>query len=63
MLNCPECGRTLMDKTSDGGMRLRTRILLFDDAGTLAVCPSCKTRVNVPVKINKNDRKLKHVIV
>lgn len=51
MLHCtnPKCNRIIMDKTADGGWKLRTRMVLFTDTGAVALCPSCKTPVTVPV--------------
>jgi hypothetical protein len=40
-----------MDKGQDGGVRLRTRMMLFTDQGAVAVCPQCKTHVPVPVQL------------
>jgi len=49
MLNCPECNRIIMDSTSDGGWKLRSRMVLFHGGKAEALCPTCKTRVEVPV--------------
>lgn len=49
MLNCSSCNRVIMDKTKDGGVKLRTRMVLFSDAGVVALCPTCKTPNTVPV--------------
>lgn len=49
MLQCPECKRIIMDSTSTG-YKLRTRMVLFnDEIGAVAICPSCKAHVRVPV--------------
>jgi hypothetical protein len=54
MLQCGECNRIIMDSTADGGWKLRTRMLLFDDKGQArAVCPTCKTQVSVPVLLGE----------
>lgn len=38
-----------MDATQDGGFKLRTRMVLFtSEGGAKAICPSCKTNVDVP---------------
>lgn len=40
-----------MDRTGDGGYKLRTRMLLFRDEKAIALCPSCKSEVDVPVAL------------
>lgn len=53
MLNCKSCNRIIMDKTRDGGFKLRTRMVLFTpDKGAIALCPTCKTENVVPVALN-----------
>jgi hypothetical protein len=55
MLQCQGCNRIIMDST-ESGWKLRTRMVLFDSEGNAeAICPSCKTRVAVPVHIGKID--------
>lgn len=48
MLQCPKCNRIIMDIT-ENGYKLRTRMMLFQDGKTLAICPTCKSSVVVPV--------------
>jgi hypothetical protein len=50
MIQCHECRRIIMDST-DGGWKLRTRMVLFDEDGAKAICPSCKAHVDVPVTL------------
>lgn len=52
MLHCPECNRILIDMTSDGGVKLRSRMVLFQGSGAHAICPSCKTKVEVPLMVD-----------
>jgi hypothetical protein len=53
MLQCTNCRRIILDSTSEGGWKLRTRMLIFQDDGTAsAICPSCKTAVKVPVQLD-----------
>lgn len=49
MLNCTSCRRIIMDNTDDGGVKLRTRMVLFSATGVVALCPTCKTPNPVPV--------------
>lgn len=52
MISCKKCNRTIIDATADGGWKLRTRMLLFNSAGTaVALCPTCKAEVPVPVTL------------
>jgi hypothetical protein len=52
LLNCPKCSRILIDSTTDGGYKLRTRMVLFNANGVAeALCPTCKTKVVVPLII------------
>ncbi len=49
MLNCPKCNRIIMDTTSEGGYKVRSRMLVFTSEGEAqAICPSCKASVPVP---------------
>lgn len=49
MIHCPKCNRIVLDTTADGGYKLRTRMILFIDGEAKSICPSCKTKVNVPL--------------
>ena len=50
-LNCPHCNRIIMDTTSDGGYKIRTRMLLFINNMAMALCPTCKTKIPVPLSL------------
>lgn len=65
MVECPKCEKILMDTNTDGTRRLRTKILLFEATGAIAVCPQCKERVPVPVTLTGETERtpLKHVIL
>lgn len=52
MLNCPKCRRIIVDTTQDGGVKVRSRMLLFNGSEAHAICPSCKTSVSVPLTID-----------
>jgi len=58
MLCCPKCNRIIVDTTQDGGAKVRSRMLLFDGSEAHAICPSCKTKVSVPLTIDAS--KLPH---
>jgi hypothetical protein len=41
-----------MDATQDGGYKVRSRMILFDENGkAVALCPTCKHRVAVPIQL------------
>lgn len=41
-----------MDATQDGGYKVRSRMILFDEKGKAeAICPTCKHRVEVPLQL------------
>jgi hypothetical protein len=53
-----------MGTDADGTKKLRSRILLFKEDGTYAVCPDCKTPIKVPIRLDSpTDRHPKHVIL
>lgn len=52
MLNCPKCNRIVVDMTKDGGVKVRSRMLLFNGTEAHAICPSCKTKVIVPLSVD-----------
>lgn len=51
MISCPKCQRIIMDETQDGGYKIRSRMLIFKDGKAIALCPTCKNNVEVPVKL------------
>lgn len=55
MLNCPKCNRIIVDSTNDGGIKIRTRMLLFNGLEAHAICPSCKTKIAVPLSVDKTS--------
>lgn len=52
MLNCPNCNRIVVDMTNDGGVKVRSRMILFNGTEAHALCPSCKTKVVVPLSVD-----------
>ena len=59
MLQCQECKRIIMDSTSDGGWKIRSRMLLFDSKGNAkAICPTCKHHVPVPIRLGNVENPL-----
>ena len=52
MLYCPKCNRIVVDVTQDGGVKVRSRMIIFSDNEAHALCPSCKTRVSVPLSVD-----------
>lgn len=49
MITCPKCNRIVMDKTQDGGYKVRSRMIIFKDGKAVALCPSCKEPIEVPL--------------
>jgi hypothetical protein len=66
MLNCPSCKRIIVDTTKDGGVKVRSRMILFNGSEAHAICPSCKTKVVVPLSVDTSklphDTKPKHFV-
>lgn len=63
-IKCPKCSRIVLDTNADGSKKLRSRMLLFENGGTVAICPGCKWKVAVPVTLDiPTSRTLKHVIM
>lgn len=58
MLNCPNCNRIIMDRTQNGGYKVRSRMLLFSEGKAQALCPTCKVRVEVPILLGDIDSTL-----
>jgi len=52
MLNCPNCKRIVLDMTQDGGVKVRSRMIIFNGTEAHAICPSCKTNVSVPLLVD-----------
>jgi len=49
MVQCPGCKRIIMDSMQSGGYKIRSRMILFSDGKAIAICPTCKTHVEVPI--------------
>jgi len=49
MVQCPGCKRIIMDSTQSGGYKIRSRMILFSEGKAIAICPTCKTHVEVPI--------------
>lgn len=66
MLNCPNCNRIIVDTTNDGGIKVRSRMIVFHDDEATAICPSCKTTIGVPLMIDSSklppSNKPKHFV-
>lgn len=64
-IDCPKCGKHILDINTDGTKRLRSKLVLFKDGGTIAVCPICKSEVSVPITITSKDTKynVRHIIL
>ena len=49
---CPICGRRMFTR-SNGALRLKTRILIFDGTYAIAKCRYCRTDVVVPIVMSE----------
>lgn len=57
-LRCPQCRARLIQKSADGMVRVRTQVLVFDQAGAAsAICRECKCAVPVDVTLGSDLRK------
>ena len=64
MVKCPECKKIIIATDDKGTRKLRSRILLFEEGQTIAICPQCKTRVIVPVFLEEKAKKpISHIIL
>ncbi len=65
MVNCPVCKKTIIVQDDNGIRKLRSRVLLFEENKTIAICPQCKTRMEVPVILEEKATKTKisHIIL
>jgi hypothetical protein len=55
VISCPNCNRIIMDTTQDGGYKVRSRMILFKDGKAVALCPTCKHNVPIPVVLGNVD--------
>ena len=58
MVQCPECKRIIMDSTQSGGYKIRSRMILFSENKAVAICPTCKTYVEVPIILGALPQKI-----
>jgi phage FluMu protein Com len=69
MIICPACNKILMEANKEGNMRLKSRLVLFEDGGAKAICPQCKAKVSVPLKLDTSNTRsstnnnIKHIIM
>lgn len=49
MLYCKKCNRIIMNATKNGGYKIRSRMILFNNGRAEAICPQCKTKNYVPI--------------
>jgi predicted RNA-binding Zn-ribbon protein involved in translation (DUF1610 family) len=65
VIDCPKCGKHIMDTNEDGTKRLRSKVILFRDDGAVAVCPACKAEIPVPLTLNAPgiSTPVKHFII
>jgi len=50
-LTCPSCGDHIL-KTSDQSVKVRGKLLVFKSGRAFAVCKSCDSEVEVPLRID-----------
>lgn len=58
---CKKC-QSLVLKSYGSVMKLRSRIVLFEDDRTMAKCVNCGNLVNVPLEIKKSFTAVVHYI-
>lgn len=66
MLKCQKCNRIIVDVTNEGGVKVRSRMIVFNGSEAHAICPSCKTSVPVPLIVDISQlpppSNVKHII-
>ena len=48
------CGEVLV-KATDGEIKLRSKIIVFRDGKTLAVCKGCNAELPIPVTLDREE--------
>ena len=48
------CGEVLV-KSTNGEIKLRSKIVVFRSAGTMAVCKGCGAELPIPVTLDKSE--------
>lgn len=63
-IQCPNCGKNVMDLANDGMPRLRAKVVLFTEHGAVALCVNCSCHVPVPLSFTPSveDKPTKKVI-
>lgn len=56
MVKCPNCQRIIMDAMQTGGYKIRSRMILFTEGKAIALCPSCKHHVEVPIILSSTPK-------
>lgn len=54
-LCCTKCGELLVKSMPDGSHKVRSKILVFKEEGTFAVCKGCNTDIKVPITLDTDE--------
>lgn len=57
MTHCPNCHNAVIKKSQDGKIRVRTRIVAFEDGVAEGVCTKCGTTIPLPLELVKGIRR------
>jgi hypothetical protein len=57
MTHCPNCHNAVIKKSQDGKIRVRTRIVAFEDGIAEGVCTKCGTTIPLPLELADGIRK------
>ncbi|MDD5772199.1 MAG: hypothetical protein PHX78_01870 [bacterium] len=52
-MKCPVCKKTIIC-TEGKKLKLRSRIVIFDNGKATAKCISCKSDVEIPIRFNRS---------
>lgn len=57
IFRCQSCKNRLIQKSTDGRVRLRTKIVVFDGGRAEAICQQCGSAVDIDIHLGANLQK------
>lgn len=53
MIHCYKCRNAVIKKGADGKIRVRTRIVIFDNGAVEGICSKCGAQIPLPLKLEE----------
>ena len=51
-LCCSRCNDVVLKSFSNGELKLRSKVIVFNESGAFAVCKGCNTEIPIPITLD-----------